>query len=121
MINNKNNISEYMTIGFDSNINKYKNIIAGTHRYDKSVRPQILTRKSNENYYSLIKNFYKYKKIPALLNTSLNLHGYPLASTIKEVLSTFINSKLKYLYVNDYYLIVKKKIWKIQFLDVVNA
>ena len=110
LINNKNNISEYMTIGFDSNINKYKNIIAGTHRYDKSVRPQILTRKSNENYYSLIKNFYKYKKIPALLNTSLNLHGYPLASTIKEVLSTFINSKLKYLYVNDYYLIVKKKI-----------
>ena len=64
LINNKNNISEYMTIGFDSNINKYKNIIAGTHRYDKSVRPQILTRKSNENYYSLIKNFYKYKKIP---------------------------------------------------------
>ena len=30
LINNKNNISEYMTIGFDSNINKYKNIIAGT-------------------------------------------------------------------------------------------
>ena len=31
-----------------------------------------------------------YKKNSALLNTSLNLHGYPIASTIKEVLETFL-------------------------------
>ena len=71
-------------------------------------RRDLAEKNSNKNYYQLIMEFYKKKKIPALLNTSLNLHGYPIASTIKEVLQTFINSDLKYLYVNDQYLIEKK-------------
>jgi len=108
-LSNKKNInSEYMTIGYDTIENKHHFIEAGTHRYDKSVRPQILEKNSNKNYYQLIMEFYKKKKIPALLNTSLNLHGYPIASTIKEVLQTFINSDLKFLYINDQYLIEKK-------------
>jgi carbamoyltransferase len=107
-INKKKIESDYMTIGFDCSNIHYKKIIAGTHRYDKTVRPQMLDQKSNKKYFALIKNFYKIKKIPALLNTSLNLHGFPLASTIKEVLYTFEKSDLQYLYVNDYYLVQKK-------------
>ena len=60
-----------------------------------------------KDFHNLINEFYKLKKIPALLNTSLNLHGFPIASTIKEVLYTFENSDLKYLYINDKYLIKK--------------
>jgi len=105
--NVKNINSEYMTVGYDS-IEKFHNLIeAGTHRYDKSVRPQILEKKANKNYHKIIDEFYKKKKIPALLNTSLNLHGYPIASTIKEVLNTFQNSGLKFLYINDKFLIEK--------------
>ena len=96
-----------MTVGFDTIEKKHSLIEAGTHRYDKSVRPQILTNKSNYNFHKLIIEFYKLKKIPALLNTSLNLHGFPIASTIKEVLYTFENSNLKYLYINDKFLIKK--------------
>ena len=96
-----------MTIGFDTVEKKHSLIEAGTHRYDKSVRPQILIKKSNHNFHNLIIEFYKLKKIPALLNTSLNLHGFPIASTIKEVLYTFENSDLKYLYINDKFLIKK--------------
>ena len=105
--NQKNIGSEYMTIGYDTIDNKHHFIEAGTHRYDKSVRPQILEKKSNKNHHPLIMEFYKKKKIPALLNTSLNLHGYPIASTIKEVLETFLNSGLKFLYINDQFLIEK--------------
>ena len=99
-----------MTVGYDTVEKMHGLIEAGTHRYDKSVRPQILEKKANSNYYNLINEFYKKKKIPALLNTSLNLHGFPIASTIKEVLQTFENSDLKYLYINDKYLIKKKTI-----------
>ncbi len=106
--NKKNISSEYMTIGYDTIENKHNLIEAGTHRYDKSVRPQILEKNANKNYHKLIVEFYKKKKIPALLNTSLNLHGYPIASTIKEVLNTFQNSGLKFLYVNDKFLVEKK-------------
>ena len=84
LVNKKNINSEHMTIGFDTVEKKHSLIEAGTHRYDKSVRPQILIKNSNHNFHNLIIEFYKLKKIPALLNTSLNLHGFPIASTIKD-------------------------------------
>ena len=42
--NQKNIISEYMTIGYDTIEKKHNFIEAGTHRYDRSVRPQILEK-----------------------------------------------------------------------------
>ncbi len=108
-INNKKNFDcSYMTMSFDTNKNYFEKIKAGCHPYDKTVRPQILDKISNPNYYSIISNFSKKTGIPALLNTSLNLHGSPMASSLKDVIYTFKNSSLKYLYINDNFLIKKK-------------
>ena len=106
--NPKNLDCSFMTIGFDTNKKNLKKIKAGTHPYDATVRPQILSKNQNLKYYEIIKNFYKITGIPAVLNTSLNLHGFPISSTLKDVISTFKNSGLKYLYVNDKFLIKKK-------------
>lgn len=106
--NPKKICSDFMTIGFNTKAKKYKNIINGTHFYDKTVRPQILKNNFNSNYYSIIKEFYNISGIPALLNTSLNLHGYPISSTLKDIIFTFENSSLKYLYLEDKFLIKKK-------------
>ena len=108
LVNNKSIDCDFMTIGFDTKIDKYNDIKNGTHPYDKSVRPQILSKKYNENYHSLINEFYKITKVPALLNTSLNLHGFPISSKIKDVISTFENSGLEYLYLEDNFLVKKK-------------
>ena len=105
--NDKNIISDFMTIGFDTKINGYEKIKNGTHPYDKTVRPQILRRNFNPQYYSIIEEFYKISKIPAVLNTSLNLHGQPISSKLEDVIHTFNNSELKYLYLDDNYLITK--------------
>ena len=106
--NEKSLECNFMTIGFDTKIKKYNLIKNGSHFYDKSVRPQILDKEFNNQYYSLLNEFYKITKVPALLNTSLNLHGYPISSTIKDVIFTFKNSGLKYLYLEDNFLIIKK-------------
>ena len=106
--NSKKIYSDFMTIGFNTKKRYYNNIINGTHPYDKTVRPQILRRNFNDNYYSIIKEFYKISGIPAVLNTSLNLHGYPISSTLKDIIFTFENSDLKYLYFEDKFLIKKK-------------
>ena len=79
----------------------------GTHPYDKSVRPQILKKEFNSNYYSIIEEFRKITGIPALLNTSLNLHGMPISSNLDDILMTFKKSGLKYLYLDDNILIKK--------------
>ena len=106
--NNKNFECNYMTMSFDTKKNNFNKIKAGCHPYDRTVRPQILDKASNPNYYSIIKNFSKITGIPALLNTSLNLHGNPVASSLNSVIFTFKNSGLKYLYINDNFLIKKK-------------
>ena len=106
--NPKNIESPSMTIGFETlNNEKYNEIIAGTHPYDRTCRPQILTKDANPNYYDLINEFHKITGTPALLNTSLNLHGDPICSTLKDVEYTFRNSGLNYLYLNDNFLIIK--------------
>ena len=108
IFNNKNIDSSFMTIGFDTIPLKYNEIKNGTHPYDNTVRPQILTEEQNADFYNIINEFFKLKGIPALLNTSLNLHGMPISSTFKDVSKTFINSSLKNLFLNDTYLIQKK-------------
>ena len=55
-----------------------------------------------------INHFYKMTGIPAVLNTSLNLHGDPISSSLEDVINTFKVSGLKYLYLEDQYLIEKK-------------
>ena len=107
IVNEKNIISDFMTIGFNTKIKNYKKIINGIHPYDKTIRPQILRREFNPNYYSIIDEFYKISKIPGVLNTSLNLHGSPISSTLKDICHTFENSGLNYLYLDDKFLIKK--------------
>ncbi len=108
-LKNKKNInSEYMTVAMDSISYNYDKIISGSHQYDKTVRPQILTKEKNNQYYDLIKEFELMSKIPAILNTSLNLHGLPIASNITNIAEVIKKSDLKYLYINDKFLIEKK-------------
>jgi len=108
IFNDKEIECDYMTIGFDTKKDFVHNIKAGVHPYDLTVRPQILKKESNEKYYNLINSFYKMTGIPAVLNTSLNLHGSPISSSLKDVINTFKVSGLKYLYLEDQYLIEKK-------------
>ena len=65
IINKKSINSEFMTIGFDTIKKNYNHIKNGTHQYDKTVRPQILNKEFNKEFYSLITNFFKITKIPA--------------------------------------------------------
>lgn len=108
IINEKKITSDFMTIGFETKKKFYDQIQNGTHFYDKTVRPQILQKSLNYSFYSIIKNFSKVSGIPAVLNTSLNLHGYPISSTLKDIIFTFENSGLKYLYLENRFLIKKK-------------
>ena len=73
----------------------------------KNLSKQILNRSFNSEYYDLIEGFYKKTGIPAIVNTSLNLHGKPLVYNLKQALYTFKNSDLDYLILNYSYIISK--------------
>ncbi|MBI2026256.1 MAG: hypothetical protein HYS98_00350 [Deltaproteobacteria bacterium] len=99
--NPKNLLSPFMTLAFDTRPELYQHIRSGTHQEDKTIRPQLVSREFSPQYYHLIEEFYKQTKIPALLNTSFNLHGEPIVNNIQDALRTFTLSDLDYLFIND--------------------
>lgn len=107
--NPKQFLSPFMATSFDTKPEKYSDIEAGTHPYDKSVRPQFVSKQISPEYYALIEEFYKLTGIPAVLNTSFNLHGEPIVNTIDDAIRTFELSGLDHLLINDKYLLSKRK------------
>ncbi|MBT3887161.1 MAG: hypothetical protein HOF70_20440 [Rhodospirillaceae bacterium] len=93
--------AKYMAIAFDTKPEGYDQIVAGTHPYDRTVRPQLVERTGSDGYYELIDAFRKVTGIPALLNTSFNLHGEPIVNNVKDAMHTFESSGLDHLLIGD--------------------
>lgn len=102
---NPNNIeSPFMIMAFRGG-RKIDELCACSHPKDHSVRPQVVTKAANPSYYELLKHFEKITSIGGILNTSFNLHGYPLVETPEDALDVFFKSGLKYLALEDYMVI----------------
>ena len=106
LVNPKKHFSPYMIIAFDSNDSE--DFKASVHPYDKSIRPQVIKREWNKTLYDIIKRFENITdKKGGILNTSFNLHGYPIVSSPEDALDVFNRSGLEYIAVENY-LISKK-------------
>lgn len=95
--------SPFMIESFNTT-NKAKEIIAGLHPFDLSCRPQTVNRQQNPDFYQVIKEFKKLTGVGAVLNTSFNLHGFPIVGTPETAVSTFLNSGLDALALGCYLL-----------------
>jgi carbamoyltransferase len=93
--------SPYMILAFPSTerIGEFR---AGAHPYDLTVRPQTVERDWNPDYHRLIELFADRTGKAVLLNTSLNLHGYPMVAGAREALDVFMQSGLRYLALGPY-------------------
>ena len=60
---------------------------------DLTVRPQ-LVNELNPTYRDIIRAFKKRTNVGAVLNTSFNLHGYPIVGTPAIAIDTLDNSDL---------------------------
>ena len=107
LINPKNIESPHMTVGFETTNAGYQKMPAACHPADKTARAQILKKKDNLELYKLIEEFHKITGVGALLNTSFNLHGYPIANTPKDAILILKNSNLDGLVFNNFFIIKK--------------
>ena len=107
MLNSDYESYNYMTNCVETTELGKKFLKAAIHPYDKTCRPQIINKNQNKSYENLIKQFGDISGVYGLLNTSFNLHGYPIVNEFDEVSSVFINSNLDGLLLDDC-LIVKK-------------
>lgn len=88
--------AQYMIMAFPGGP-EVDQVYAGSHPKDRSIRPQVIERESNPLFYDTIKTFKKLTGAGAVLNTSFNLHGYPLVGSPCEALEVFGESGLQIL------------------------
>ena len=91
-----------MMFAYDTVPERWHEIAAGTHPYDRTCRAQILERQANPGYYRVIERFRERTGIGAVLNTSFNLHGEPIVNSPDDALRTLLNSELAFLTIDDY-------------------
>jgi carbamoyltransferase len=101
-------VSPFMTIGYESTAQGRRDIVAALHPGDFSARPQFVSRDTNPDYWALISAFEELTGIAALLNTSLNLHGDPMNSSIADAARTLALSSLEFLVIPGNRLLHKK-------------
>lgn len=102
-IDNKNTRWPFMLFVFPVRKNKQSIIPAVTH-VDGTARIQTVSKENNSLYYDLIKEFYKIKKIPVVLNTSFNVRGEPIVMSPKDALETFLKTGMDYLVIGNYFI-----------------
>lgn len=93
--------AEFMTTTFDCTDWMIEHCPAVVH-VDHTSRPQFVTPASNPDFYAIIKEYQAASGIPALINTSFNMHNEPVPATVDNALRTFLRSALDYLAIGDY-------------------
>jgi carbamoyltransferase len=83
----------YMIEAFDTTPEGAESLVAGTHPYDQTIRPQVVNE-LNPGYRDLIRAFKARTGVGGILNTSFNLHGYPIVGTPEVALDTLKKSEL---------------------------
>jgi carbamoyltransferase len=104
--NPKNLRSPFMMMTFDTKEN-FRDLIAAVHNADLTCRAQILSREQNPAVHDIITAFERRTGGGVVLNTSFNLHGFPIVRTAEDALSVLRDSGLEYLQLGDY--LVHKK------------
>ena len=92
--------SPYMTFTFDV-AESWKSRIPEVVHEDGTARAQIVEKKTNPRYYSLIEELERLNGNAVVLNTSLNRRGEPMVCSPEDALNMFYGSDLEYLVMED--------------------
>ncbi|MFH1277511.1 MAG: carbamoyltransferase C-terminal domain-containing protein [Candidatus Eisenbacteria bacterium] len=107
VVNPKKMDAPYMIMTFDST-EKVVEFPAGVQPYDRSARPQFVHEGQNPGFHRVISRFAERTGRAVVLNTSFNLHGFPIVSSAADAIDVLERSGLENLAVADY-LIRKPK------------
>ena len=83
--------------------NEWKTKLASIVHIDGTARVQTVTRDQNPWLYDLLTEMDNKKGIGVLLNTSFNVAGKPILSTVADAFKIFEESQMDSLLINDYY------------------
>ena len=90
----------YMIMTFDTR--RSEDFPAAVQPYDRTARPQVVTRDHNPDLHRLLHEFHDRTGRGVLLNTSFNLHGYPIVASATDAVDVLEASGLQHLALGSY-------------------
>jgi carbamoyltransferase len=93
---------KYMIVTVDATELAKEHLRAAIHQKDYTLRPQIVTEADNKDLYRLLSTYQGLTNMGGFMNTSFNLHGSPLVGTLDQAISTFENSGLRRLTLENF-------------------
>ncbi len=94
--------TKFMTIGYRVRPERFNDLVAASH-IDMTTRPQVLG-KENKRYRALISGIRKEIGYGAVLNTSFNKHGVPIAMTPEDALWALENTGARYMAIGNFFV-----------------
>ncbi|MAG24411.1 hypothetical protein CMI47_02430 [Candidatus Pacearchaeota archaeon] len=83
-------------------IEEYRSKLPSITHIDGTARLQTVTEESHKGFFGLLTEFGKLSDINVLLNTSFNIRGNPILSTIEDALYVLDNTELDFVVIEDY-------------------
>jgi carbamoyltransferase len=98
------NAAKLMTCTFTINETEHKTFQAIVHK-DSTVRPQVVSMKDNPFIYSILVELQKISGRGVCINTSFNLHEFPIINDPKNAISVLNENKIDFLIFNNHLVV----------------
>lgn len=95
--------AEFMTVTFHCTPWMKENMPGVVH-LDGTARPHLVRKDRNPSYYNIIDAFCRRTGLPAIINTSFNMHEEPIVSNADDCLRAFLDGNLDYIAIGQYLL-----------------
>ena len=81
---------------------KFQQILKAITHIDGTSRLQTVADNQHETFYSILSELEKRKNIPVILNTSFNIKGMPILTTIEDALYCLDNTEMDYVVIEGW-------------------
>jgi carbamoyltransferase len=88
--------ARFMTITFHTT-HRMNGLGGGAVHLDGTARPQLVRRQDAAEYHDIIARYRSLTDMPAIINTSFNMHEEPIVCTADDAVRAFLDSSLDYM------------------------
>jgi carbamoyltransferase len=93
--------AEFMTITFDCTDAMWRMCPAAVH-VDGTARPQLVTERANPSFHRILRRYFSATGIPAVINTSFNMHEEPIVCSPTDAIRAFLRGNIDYLAIGQF-------------------
>lgn len=92
--------AQFMTICFHCT-DKFRELCPAVVHVDGTARPQFVYAETQPELHAILTAYERRTGLPALINTSFNVHDEPIVASVKDAVVAFFQSELDYLALDD--------------------